>query len=266
MKKIIISLIVMVVLSVFVTSTSLRDVYADTQSNTVTVGSWQISNYYDSHGTITEINKDQNPAPVWLQFFSTGLQLTGPARICHPFRQGQFGWVGEIRQLKNGNWIKLKTENDWQYGSEGIFMACAQASSAGTFALFGDYFKAPEQAVKAETVIPTPTGTVQPIDCSSISFLYGFTDDHNGTIKGFNATVQPKPEEGYLVTYEILNVSAGVVMGGDLTGTAIADSDGHASMDGNVTYSNAGPWTATLRLSTQGCSKDYQISGIGFDS
>ncbi len=95
-------------------------------------GNWNI-------GTEFTLDLTSNPAPTWLQLLSRGDVITSPARICHPFRGGQFKWVGEIRQLLDGQWVKIETETGYLNGSEGQFVACANAPVAGTYALFGYY-------------------------------------------------------------------------------------------------------------------------------
>ncbi len=93
-------------------------------------------------GTAVEINLKTNPAPSWLQLFSMGVKITDEAKICHPFDRGLNDWIGEIYQLKDGQWSKLPTTLAWVPNKEGHYTACAQAPSAGTYALFG-YYKNP---------------------------------------------------------------------------------------------------------------------------
>ncbi|KAF0146887.1 MAG: Uncharacterized protein FD187_3177, partial [bacterium] len=95
-------------------------------------------------GAEVAIDLEAAPAPAWLQLLAKGLKIEAPARICHPFRGGQFGWTADIRRLVNGKWVKLATSADWVPSREGKFTACAQAPAAGTYALFG-YYKTPEK-------------------------------------------------------------------------------------------------------------------------
>jgi len=88
--------------------------------------------------TGTEVEVDAL-VPADLNLLTKGVKVTEPGMICHPFQGGQFHWVGEIRYLKNGEWLKLKTTNDWYPDKEGQFMSCAQVPAAGTYALFGYY-------------------------------------------------------------------------------------------------------------------------------
>lgn len=91
--------------------------------------------------TATEISKEKITTPnvSWRQLLSDGLSISGPARICHPFRGGLFGWTGEIYELKGDSWRKLETTTEWVPDEEGEYMACAYAPEAGTYALFGAY-------------------------------------------------------------------------------------------------------------------------------
>ncbi|MCX6054254.1 MAG: hypothetical protein NTZ74_04935 [Chloroflexi bacterium] len=98
-----------------------------------------------STGTAVDINLTAAPAPIWLTLLTRGIKITAPGTICHPFRGGQFGWTGDIRQLVDGKWVKVATINSWVPTKEGTFTSCAKAPAAGTYALFGffDRAKAP---------------------------------------------------------------------------------------------------------------------------
>jgi hypothetical protein len=65
--------------------------------------------------------------------------LTAAGQVCHPFRGGQFGWVGDIRQLVGKDWVKVPTTQGFLFGSDGSYFACAAAPAAGTYAFFA-YF------------------------------------------------------------------------------------------------------------------------------
>ena len=97
-------------------------------------GSW-------TAGQAVDVTTLAAKAPTWLQLLTNGVRVTEAGKICHPFRGGQFGWIGEIRQYKSGEWFKLKTTNDWVNGTEGQFMSCAEAPAAGTYALFGYWIR-----------------------------------------------------------------------------------------------------------------------------
>lgn len=100
----------------------------------IAAGAWTSGSAVDVSGLV-------GSAPTWLQWLANGVKVTEAGKICHPMRGGQFGWVGQIMQYKNGEWIKLTTTNDWVPNKEGEFMSCAQAPAAGTYALFGYWIR-----------------------------------------------------------------------------------------------------------------------------
>ncbi|MHB8089494.1 MAG: hypothetical protein ACYDH2_14735 [Anaerolineaceae bacterium] len=96
-------------------------------------------------GTMVKVDLTAAPAPEWLQLMTTdAVVLEEPTKICHEFGGGKFHWVGEIRQLKDGRWIKLETTNGWVPDEEGTYLSCAQAPSEGTYALFAYYYCPPD--------------------------------------------------------------------------------------------------------------------------
>ncbi len=115
------------------------------QNNPLASGDW-------TEGNPVEVDLVTNPAPAWLQLVAGGTKTIEAGEICHPFRGGQFYWVGEIRQLKDGKWIKLATTVDWSPNKEGKLMACANAPAAGIYALFA-WFDAPEGYVEPSSYI-----------------------------------------------------------------------------------------------------------------
>lgn len=118
-----------------------NDPYKTAEPNLgIAEGSWIVST---GTGTELDVTTSAASAPNWLQLLGNGIKLEAGSKICHPLRGGQYGWVGEIRQLKDGKWIKLSTTNGWVPTTEGLYMSCAQAPAAGTYALFG-YYIAPE--------------------------------------------------------------------------------------------------------------------------
>jgi len=112
----------------------------------VAPGNWEWTTGVDG----SEIPMDlvtTNP-PAWRLLLTNGLNVAGGAKICHPFRGGQFGWTGEIYMLNGDSWEKLTTNVDWVPTTEGRLMACAQASAAGIYALFGFYVQTEVICVK----------------------------------------------------------------------------------------------------------------------
>lgn len=132
-------------------------------------------------GSAADVAALVGSAPTWLQWLANGVKVTEAGKICHPFRGGQFGWVGIIMQYKNGEWVKLTTTNDWVPNKEGEFMSCAQAPAAGTYALFG-YWKRPAGYVE----VSSPPINV---DCDSLSWDVRLTQNNGkfefyGTVTG----------------------------------------------------------------------------------
>ena len=123
-----------------------------TTNPSLALGDW-------SAGTNTEVNFDENPMPNWLQLLTSPVKITETGQVCHAFRSGQFGWVGEIRQLVDGKWVKVASTVGWVPNEEGSFMICFDANSAGTYALFG-YFNPPKSYypdyVEPAAAVPTP--------------------------------------------------------------------------------------------------------------
>jgi hypothetical protein len=106
-----------------------------TDSSAIAGGEW-------STGTSVDVSKMMDQKPDWLQLLSkNGVKVDGAGELCHPLRGGQFGWVGEIREYKKGEWIRIPTTNDWVPSLDGVYTACAQVSKAGTYALFGYYVR-----------------------------------------------------------------------------------------------------------------------------
>lgn len=107
-------------------------------------------------GTQVEVDLTSAPAPEWLHLLTTnGVVIKEPTQLCHELGGGKFHWVGEIRKLVGERWIKLETTTHWFPDEEGVLMACAQAPSAGTYALFA-YYNGPQEYFYA-TETPTPT-------------------------------------------------------------------------------------------------------------
>jgi len=121
--------------------------YIGTSIPSLAPGDW-------STGSNVDVNFTDNPAPSWMQLLTSPVKVTEPGQICHNFRGGQFGWVGEIRQLVDGQWVKVPVTVGWVPSTEGAFMICADVSSAGTYALFG--FFNPPLSYYPDYVEPAP--------------------------------------------------------------------------------------------------------------
>ncbi len=129
-KNINVILVLILVLSLLLTNTpGVVNATSDPKSPKAGLadGAW-------SAGTEVEIKLEATPG---LQLLTNGVKISTPTRLCHEFRGGDYGWVAEIRMLKNGVWVKQLTATGWEPDTEGKFMACTDATVAGTYALFG---------------------------------------------------------------------------------------------------------------------------------
>jgi hypothetical protein len=202
----------------------------DTDSS-VAGGTWNV-------GTeVSMVDLIKYPAAPWLQLLTDGVKLSAPARICHPFRGGQFHWVGQIMQLIDGKWVKLVTTNEWVPSTEGTFTSCAQAPAAGIYALFG-YYNGPIIAAN-------------PIECSNT-----FTPSMpvGGSSRYMTVTVSPFVS-GTPISYQILTLGTGY------SETGSGTLDGTGTYQFMTTYAGAAIITFTVRFTMGSCYKDVIYSG-----
>lgn len=185
--------------------------------------------------TGTEVEVDAL-VPADLNLLTKGVKIAKPGLICHPFSGGQFHWVGEIRQLKNGEWQKLDTTNDWYPDKEGQFMSCSQAPAAGTYALFG-YYNGPLEIAYDD----------MPGICSSYAVnTDGFTNIRyiSSNSAGLESTslmvaavhFTPEVPAGTLVSYTVSSTSPGFIGGGTRSHDPIAATDIGLGISGYVNY------------------------------
>ena len=198
-------------------------------------GSWSTGSSVDAAALAAS-------APTWLQLLADGVKVTEAGEICHALRGGQFGWVGQIMQYKAGKWVKLATTNDWVPDKEGEFMSCAQAPSAGTYALFGYWIR--------------PVGYVDPVEaptCSAAAwtFYYG-----NADIDQFYNIVVENLDlpDGTLLTFTFVSKDAGVTVQ-NLVETAIV-SGGKAEFSDTLEFTIG---TLTFKLSAPGCEREFSM-------
>ena len=92
-------------------------------------------------GVETSVVIEEYPVPNGLQFMANPVKVTTPEKVCHEFSGGQFNWIPEIKQFKNGKWVKVESTAGWTPNTEGKYMVCFEAE-AGKYALFG-YYKSP---------------------------------------------------------------------------------------------------------------------------
>lgn len=118
-------------------------------------GDWQVP--APVIGTVVEVTAVG--APSYLQLLTVGIKITAPAKICHEFRGAGYSWVGEIRQLVDKTWVKVKTTTELVPATgEGVYTACAQANKVGTYALFAYYHVAVEEVAPGNAEIVELSG------------------------------------------------------------------------------------------------------------
>jgi hypothetical protein len=187
----------------------------------------------------------------WLQLITNGLVIKAPARICHPFRGAQFGWSGSIYKLVGETWVKVPTTIGWEPSSEGKYVACAQAASAGTYALFGYWVK---PAGEVEVVALPPCGDGEGF--GGYSYNPSFNSILN--IAAWLDTATPNIP----VSYEIFSLSG--PFNGDLSGSAISDGSGHVHFpDNQLTYTGLDPtFSFNIRFTSPTCYWDDTVVEI----
>lgn len=135
MKKVFTGLFVLVFVMGMILVNVPQIVKADTSSS-LAPGEWQVP--APVIGTSVEVTAVG--APSYLQLITNGIKISAPALICHEFRGAGYSWVGEIRQLVDKTWVKVKTTTELVPATgEGVYTACAQANTVGTYALFAYY-------------------------------------------------------------------------------------------------------------------------------
>lgn len=178
-------------------------------------GDWQWDNP-DVIGETSPIDLVSAPKPEWLDVMSwDAITISGPATLCHPFRGGQFGWVGDIHVFTGKSWEPISTTMEWVPDLEGTYMACAKAPSAGTYALFGGYVK-PANAGLPECDFPVSLLFFQVSDAAQPATPSGplpfqlvaavMDEDH-------------QPAVGTLAKYTLSNVVPADSMMGEMKGT-----------------------------------------------
>lgn len=149
MKKISLVAVMIVLVLALVLISIPQSVQAGLVSSTqaIAAGNWNT-------GTVTEVDLSTAPAPEWLQLMTTdAVVVKEPTKICHELGGGKYHWVGEIRKLVDDKWVKLETITKWSLDEEGTLMSCANAPTAGTYALFA-YYNGPQEYFP---IIPVPT-------------------------------------------------------------------------------------------------------------
>jgi hypothetical protein len=236
------------VLGLFLTSSpkSVSATVAETLEPGLAPGDWEWTSASVIGGEVPMLDILTKPAS-WLQLITNGLVIKAPARICHPFRGGQFGWSGSIYKLVGETWVKVPTTIGWEPSSEGKYVACAQTASAGTYALFGYWVK---PVVVVEEPAPLPECTESPF--GNLMILFAANRFYE------IATVLQVPEENVPIRYELLNTNG--LFSGDLTGSTLTDAEGVASFVGNeFSFLGTGDIRVTFRLYSPTCYFDQVI-------
>ena len=234
-------LIIVIIIAIMMASSPLN-VLAKPDSSGITTnpliagGTWTTGNEVD----VTSLAAS---APQWLQLLANGVKVTEAGKICHPFRGGQFGWVGEIRQYKDGEGIKLPTTNDWVPSKEGEFMSCAQAPAAGTYALFGYWIRL------VVTVVEVPSF------CSSVDWdEVMVTADGNILISGYVYNISVGTAIHFTVTdyFPTLPVPP-------LTGSSTVGSDNYFNIDTGISGGDYSSVTFTIYEESHNCQYENSV-------
>jgi hypothetical protein len=206
-------------------------------------GSWNT-------GKEVQIDVSKYPELSWMNLFSTAIKISAPTKICHPFRGGQYHWVGQIMQLKDGKWKKVTTVNDWVPSKEGDFMSCAQAIEAGTYALFG-YYNGP-----AEITSTNSTTSTCVYDMSGWNAYIVTTE---GSDKGIEVDLSSGILGGLPASFEVTSVNGGYSSPMSETTTTFKGKDITYALFANaLVYS--GNWSITIKFTMGDCSKNFDLS------
>ena len=118
----------------------------------------------------------------WLQLITHGIKIDQPTYLCHDFKGATLGWEGEIRRLRRGKWIEVKSTLVPPVGDE-MYQVCVDAPIAGTYALFG-YYNASGEVGQTLEVFTTISGNS--------------TEGHWNTGTEFDIDLKTMPAETWL--------------------------------------------------------------------
>jgi hypothetical protein len=96
-----------------------------------------------SSGEEVTVDLEKYPIPDYFQLLGKAVKISELGIVCHDFRGGQYYWVPQVRQLKEGVWVKIESTAGWYPNEEGKYQVCANIKQVGTYALFG-FFDPPE--------------------------------------------------------------------------------------------------------------------------
>ena len=214
-------------------------------SSGIAEGAWGVTT---GSGSDYDVTKIVASAPKWLQLLDTnGIKLTKASKICHPLRGGPYGWIGQIYQYKDGKWTKMTTVDAWVPNNEGIYMSCAEAPSAGIYALFGYYVR------PANYVESSGSGST----CSSVSWDLDLRTDTTFIIDGYVYGVP----DGTTISM-VVDSSEPTGLTGSSSDTV--DSTGNIFKDTGISSSGYTAVTVTYTESAHGCthSQSYTFGPI----
>lgn len=195
----------------------------------------------------------------------TDIAVSG--QICHPFRGGQFGWVGDIRQLVGKDWVKVPTTQGFLFGSDGSYFACAAAPTAGSYAFFAyfDESKAPKSASNQKV-------------CQYNNWVayFWYHDDEYDWDPGYSLEIRLASDPagfplGKTVTYEILDdYPIPGLAGLPRTGSTTSWDDGeiYATFTDYVYDGNFGDipdFTNRIKVTTGSCSYILPLTNQTYD-
>jgi len=202
-------------------------------------------------GTDVSIDLAVNPAPAtWMQLYGSGVKIDSATTICHPFREGGYGWTPVIYQLAENGWVALETSNT-RANDESEYQACAMAPAAGTYALFMYYTK---PANKSACQYDTSEWYMAYWDASSDP-MYPDADGY------YLYAYVPNLPVGTKVTYKLLKGFDGLVVASK--GSAIS----YEYWDSGIIYADfmASPLvayeygTAIFQISAAGCTVESTL-------
>jgi hypothetical protein len=172
-------------------------------------------------------------APSYLQLITEGIKTTAPALICHQFRGAGFDWIGEVRQLVDGTWVKVKTTTALAPApAEGIWKACAQTYNAGTYALFAYYHVPTEDDVLEDVVVVEKPGLWNRGNVVSLDFVTyprpSWLDSYSNGIEvtSYGEICHPFPAGNAKMVAEIRQLKAGLWVRLATTFRVIPEVDG----------------------------------------
>jgi len=202
-----------------------------------------------SRGTLAVIDLAKTAYPTYLQLMDeNSTTITKPGPLCHNFRGGSYGWTAEIRELVKDTWKKLPTTMQWVPDKEGVYTACAQATAAGTYALFGyfDPAKAPKQEAAVETA-------------PACAYFSGYASGNEGEVTGLSISVPGAPAATD-VDWALTNL-VNIVPGTDITGTTATNAGQilNITLPQSLTHTSGNSMSVTITV-PGGCTANLEIS------